>query len=158
MNTVSEEKLNAAVFDVFEKLVFMFGDVADKEEISQTLTEDYIHVSMNFTGQSARGMFALAVPAETSMEIAANVLGVEQDDQLAAAQATDALKEVLNVICGNLLTSVAGEKAVFNLTVPVVSSLDAEGWSSLLDKLDTHAFLVDDSPVLVQFTYEGLCQ
>ena len=157
MKTTGDEKLNEVVFDVFEKLAFMFGEVADREEISRAAT-DYARVSMAFSGQSAKGTLLLAVPADFSAEIAANVLGVDPDDELVATQADDALKEMLNVICGNLLTAVVGEQPVFDLTVPVVSSLDADGWSSLLHRLDTRVFLVDDNPVLVQFICEGFEQ
>ncbi len=157
MKASANKKLNEVVFDVFEKLAFMFGDVADREEVSPTAT-DYAHVSMTFSGKDMAGTLALTVPAELSMQIAANVLGVDPADELADAQADDALKELLNVICGNVLTAIAGEKPVFDLTVPVASNLDADGWSSLLYRLDTHAFLIDDVPVLIQFRCEGFDQ
>ncbi len=153
-----EENLNEVVSevvcDVFEKLAFMFGEVSDEAELPQTATK-YVEASMTFSGDMT-GTIALAVPAEVCPEIAANVLGMDPDDELVAAQATDALKEVLNVICGNLLTAIAGEEPVFDLSVPAVSNLDAEAWRVRLKEPNTHAFLVDDSPVLVQLTSESL--
>ncbi len=152
METNRDEVLGEVVYDVFEKLAFMFGEVVDKEEVPQTATA-YVRASMTFSGDMA-GTIALTVPVEVCPEIAANVLGLDQDDELVAAQAIDALKEVLNVICGNVLTAIAGEKALFDLSVPTVSDLDPEAWTAVVKEPNTHVYLVDDSPVLVQLTCE----
>jgi hypothetical protein len=51
--------------------------------------------------------------------LANNMLGLECDqDSPTYAQQIDALKEMLNVACGNLLPELAGTQAVFNLSAP----------------------------------------
>ena len=72
---------------------------------------------MTYSG-GMTGSISLIVPDDVCPEIAANVLGKDPDDAIVAAQSADALKEVLNVLCGNILTAVAGESPVFDLSVP----------------------------------------
>jgi hypothetical protein len=62
------------------------------------------------------------------------------------------------VICGNVLTAIAGEGPVFDLSVPTVSNLDGQAWSARLNEPDTCVFLVDDSPVLVHLSSESLAK
>jgi len=152
MQTEQKELLSRAFCDVIEKLAFMFGEPTPKEDLPRTAT-DYIEVKMTFSGPT-RGSLALIVPTEMCEEIAANVLGMEPDDELVIKQAIDALKEVLNVTCGHVLTSVAGEKPVFDLTVPVATEIDAAAWEQFLNDPETLSFIVDDNPAALKFLME----
>ncbi len=153
MRTDQRELVSEAFRLVFEKLAFMFGEPAAKEELPQPAS-GCVQTEMSFRG-AMNGTLALAVPAEMCTEIAANVLGMEPDDDLVAVQATDALKEVLNVTCGRVLTALAGDRPVFDMSVPVTSRLDDVGWTALLNEPETVGFLVDDNPVLLQLSLEG---
>lgn len=144
-----DEIISRIVYDVFEKLAFMFGEVADRDELPEPAALN-MRASMTFAGDMT-GSISLIVPENVCPEIAANVLGKDPDDDIVVAQSADALKEVLNVLCGNILTAVAGEAPVFDLSVPEVDAVDAAGWKVLLDDKSIHVFLVDDSPVLLQF-------
>jgi CheY-specific phosphatase CheX len=110
---------------------------------------------MSFSGDS-EGSLALAVPTKLCSEIAANVLGVDAETDLPDGQASDALRELLNVVCGHVLTALAGGKAVFDLSVPTVRDLDFAGWQSLRDEANTIAFIVDDSPALLRICWEDM--
>jgi len=59
---------------------------------------------------------ALALSPETLPEVAANMLGADRTDQVELQQ--DALKEVGNVLCGNLLPHLAGSDAEFHVGAP----------------------------------------
>jgi len=145
-----QSELVAQVFcEVLEKLAFMFGEPAGKEKSVPT-EPAYIQTKMTYTGQT-RGMLALTVPASLCPHIAANVLGIDPDDERAVAASLDALKEVLNVTCGHVLTALAGETPVFDLSVPRTSTLDAGQWTELLERPGAVALSVDDSVVLLQF-------
>ena len=148
---VEQNELVSDVFcEVLEKLAFMFGEAVEKEELASD-TSEYIRAMMSFTGAMS-GKLGLVVPKEMCPEIAANVLGMDPDDELVAAQAIDALKEVLNVVCGNVLTALAGERAMFDLSVPEISTLNAAEWTTTLHEPQTWAFLVDDIPVLLELS------
>lgn len=148
-----EEIVFTTVCDVFEKLSFMFGELAAPDELPEPV-ERNVKASMTYSGDMS-GTFSIVVPDDVCPEIAANVLGTDQDDEIVTVQAGDALKEMLNVMCGNILTAIAGEEPVFDLSVPEVSDVDAAGWTGLVGDEQTNVLLVDDSPVLVQFTIES---
>ena len=50
--------------------------------------------------------------------LAANMLGVEEDDPVCSEKGMDALKEILNMIVGNCLTEAWGPGPVFHLHIP----------------------------------------
>jgi len=138
--------------DVLEKLAFMFGEPVSREELPEPGPEN-VRAAMTFSGNMS-GSLALAVPADMCVEIAANVLGMDPDDEIVASRGIDALKEVLNVVCGQVLTAIAGEEPIFDLSVPSVETLDPDGWNNLLNESTTAPFLVDDRPVLLQLSLE----
>lgn len=55
-----------------------------------------------------------------AVQLAANLLGTDPDDPEALTDADDAVREFLNVLCGNLVTSWHGDEAVFNLSIATV--------------------------------------
>jgi CheY-specific phosphatase CheX len=137
---------------VFEKLAFMFGEPTPKDDMPRDGAE-FIEVKMGFVGPS-QGSLKMVVPTEMCEEIAANVLGMDPEDDLVRERALDALKEMLNVTCGHILTSTAGEGPIFDLTVPVVREIDGVAWAAFLDDPETLSFIVDDSPAALKFTME----
>jgi chemotaxis protein CheY-P-specific phosphatase CheC len=66
------------------------------------------------------GELMLRLPKESLAEIAANMLGADEQSPPTTAQQSDALGEVLNVVAGNLLPLLAGREAVFNVSPPRV--------------------------------------
>jgi CheY-specific phosphatase CheX len=152
MKTEQRELLNEVFCDVFEKLAFMFGEPTPKDDMPREASE-FVEVKMGFTGPS-HGSLEMVVPIEMCEEIAANVLGMDPEDDLVRERALDALKEMLNVTCGHILTSTAGEEPVFDLTVPVVREVDGAAWAAFLDDPETLSFIVDDSPAALKFTME----
>ena len=142
-----KEVLNQVLCNVFETLAFMFGDVSDDET---ELTGEVAAVAcMQFSGD-ATGSLEIAVPVPMCAVIACNVLGVDPGDSLVKEQELDALKEVLNIICGNLLVEIVGDEAIVDLTVPETSQIDRAGWLTMQDDPVCEAFVVDDYPVLLR--------
>ena len=150
MQSEREELLREVFCDVFEKLAFMFGEATPKEDMPRDGNE-FIEVRMGFAGHS-EGSIEMVVPTEMCEEIAANVLGMDPEDDLVRERALDALKEMLNVTCGHILTSTAGDGPVFDLTVPAVRELDGAAWAAFLDDPESLSFMVDDSPTALKFT------
>ena len=144
MNPEHAERLREVFADVLEKLAFIFAEPAEPDEL-QCEETDFISVQMEFTGEVMNGSLTLMVPAEYGAEISANVLGIDEDDEIAVEQAEDAQKEVLNVVCGQLLTAIAGDEPVFDLSVPTVSKADASDWEEITEDEDTVGFLLDES-------------
>jgi hypothetical protein len=61
---------------------------------------------------------SITFPEELCLEIAANALGAEPEDDFVKEQAGDAVGEIVNILCGRFLTEVEGTEPVFNLSVP----------------------------------------
>lgn len=142
------EVLGTVFCDVVEKMAFMFSDEFE-EGASPAGVRDAIRAFMEFRGP-IEGTIALAVAKDLCPEIAANSLGLEPDDEDAISKSDDALKELLNVICGNFLTRVSGDEPIFDLTVPQVEDLDPEQWDALAQREGTCSFLVEDYPALIR--------
>jgi len=141
----------ARVFSqVAENLAFMFVEPQEDEPLPAP-AGPCVAAEMTFTGQFP-GTLTLAVPMALCPVIAANVLGVEPDDELAMAQPYDALNELLNVTCGNLLTALAGEEPVFDLTIPAVRELDGKAWNALENDSETVGLVIEEHPVLLKLT------
>ena len=103
--------------DVFESLSFMFGEAIDLDEVDSE-SESFINVSISYKGDRA-GAIILIVSAETAKILAYNILGIDEDEEdLPFESSMDALKELLNTICGQFITSRYGDEPVFDLTVP----------------------------------------
>ncbi|MEN6624722.1 MAG: chemotaxis protein CheX [Candidatus Sumerlaeia bacterium] len=152
MNT-HDEALSATFCRVIEQLAFMFAEPAEKEAIP-TPDGECVSVAMRFEGALAGGL-RLAVPAAMCGELAGNMLGMDPDDEQAIAKGLDALKELLNVICGNILTDIAGEEAVFSLSIPTSQALTAAEWAAFQAEPATLGFQVDEHPALLQLAVKG---
>ncbi|MBO8130571.1 MAG: chemotaxis protein CheX [Candidatus Marinimicrobia bacterium] len=148
----SKEIIKNAFYETIEKSAFMFGDEVDEEEL-EIEYDSFLLAFMTFKGEG-RGKLSLIVPEKMCPEIAANFLGVEPDDEKVSSCAEDALKEILNVTCGHVLTDLKGKKAVFDLTVPQIKRIKKKDWNSYYNNEDSILCIVDDYPVLIHFQFE----
>jgi len=99
----------------FEKLALLFPE----QELSpeQEAAPLDVTVSVDFRGPFT-GRLVLSSSASILPEIASNMLGEAGSRQPPLQR--DALGELANVICGNLLPAIAGAEAVFHLSAPRV--------------------------------------
>jgi two-component system chemotaxis response regulator CheY len=70
------------------------------------------------------GMILFTVSNDVLNEMARNMLGIDDENQLGEQQMNDALGELANVICGNLLSELAGLDPVFDLKAPIILPSD----------------------------------
>lgn len=147
MQSDQREKLKKVCADVFEQLAFMFGEEIEKDEIEST-AETFLRASMTFSGNIS-GNIEIIMPLELTEQLADNILGSDDTERGEQVNYEDALKELLNTICGRMLTTLFGEEAVFNLHVPETNLLTLQQWSALLAEKDFIAFDIEDNPVLV---------
>lgn len=153
MDARTNEAATMTLCDVLGKFAFAIADPAAPEEIAPP-AEESLQVEMSFNGVM-RGTLGLLTTRELGLEIAANLLGLEPDDDEIGSRAPDAIKEVLNVVCGNLLTELAGDEEVFDLSIPALTEARAETWSAWLASPDAICVTVDDRPLLLQLRIEG---
>jgi len=150
MKLNQQETVSEVFARVLEDLSFLFAEDITVDELPKQEGENVL-AEISFSGD-AIGSVQLAVPKQMCETFAENVMGLDPDDEIVHAQALDALGEVLNVVCGQLLTAAAGEVPVFDLTVPSVQVIDQNGWQEIAAHSNTHIFMVDDEcPVLLNF-------
>ncbi|MCK5267258.1 MAG: chemotaxis protein CheX [Spirochaetes bacterium] len=137
------------VDEIFEDFAFMFQESLLKEDIPE-IDENCIKTSIGFEGPVI-GTVSLVVPETMCKVLAANLLGFDQEEILVPAKGIDALKEVLNIICSNIITSLYNEDLVFEYSVPKAVRIDKEEWLKIVEKPEVLTFMMDDFPVLVEF-------
>jgi CheY-specific phosphatase CheX len=91
--------------------------VLDPEQLTTSATAA---VSIPFRGP-VNGRLVVAVAGDILPVMAANMLA--ENDLPSDHQQQDVLREIANVICGNLLPRIAGPKAVFKISAPEAISV-----------------------------------
>ncbi|MHC4715583.1 MAG: chemotaxis protein CheX [Planctomycetota bacterium] len=115
MTSLLEQTLCYVAEEQFESLAFMFP-VPEDPDTPETVAEEWTTVRVGFAGPFG-GQLHLAVPSRMLPILGANMLGMD-DGAPSPDQQVDALKEMINVVCGNLLPTIAGAEAVFNVEAP----------------------------------------
>ncbi len=116
MSEQLKEILSRVAGKTLEKLAFMFSFPED--ERGYMILDSAVAATISFSGPFS-GTLVMTVSNQLLPELAANMLGVD-DAETTLEQQHDALKESINIICGNLLPAIAGNEVVFNIDVPVI--------------------------------------
>jgi len=113
MNNTLNDTLCRVAEEVLESLAFVLPAI-EEEEPGPPEGSEMATASISFTGPF-EGTLVLRASSELLPAISSNMLGMDFDDVPPHDVQCDAFKELLNVICGNLLPKVAGEEAVFDV-------------------------------------------
>ena len=155
MDEAQRSEIARVVPSVLERFAFLFADPIDPSDFA--VGEDgYLAGSLTFNGPVKGGML-VAVPEPMARELAANLLGADNDDPKAGDHAHDSLGEFLNVACGHILTALRGSGEVFDLSAPRLFPLTAAEAAAVARKPGGFAFEVDGAPFLFQASFCGCC-
>lgn len=143
------EIVGKVVKDVLERFAFMFTSDPDDEQ-KVNWSGEYLQAVIRFSG-AAKGSFSMIAPVSLCTELSANVLGIDPEEN-ADALAGDALGELINIICGELVVALFGNETVFDISVPALQQIDFAKCKNLAAESRQIPFLVDDLPVLVSLT------
>lgn len=135
---------------VMESQTFMSPERVEPEALPLG-EQSFLCATLSFSG-AARGRVCIVAPADFATAIAANFLGMDVEDLFVQENSEDALKEVLNITSGNLLTTLYGAQAPFDLSVPDSHPLPPQSVSELAFASDSLCFDVEDHPVIVRVT------
>jgi len=145
-NTDNEVVLRV-LSEVFEGFAFMF--VEEEPDFDSGAPVECLSASIRFSGKSAAGVFEIVSPVDFCEELAENILGAETDE-LPPDAGEGALKEVVNVACGYLLSEKFGTEEVFDLSIPVTASVNPNEWCTFFEGGSYALYLVEESPILVR--------
>ena len=145
----TEEMLMTAIFEVFEKMFYLFVEplrdgAGDYELMSAVSFNGPITGAMQIS--LSRGI------AETMVE---NMLNLEKDEITESLMA-DCVKESINMICGNFVRKLDPEK-VFHLSIPTFEFLKANSQGAAnKDSEVCLTFTADDGYIQVAMRAPGL--
>ena len=120
MRAKLEEIMSKVTIETLEKLAFMFAFPYEGEP-----RDSMVAGRVSFTGPFS-GTLVMMISIEVLRELAANMLGLDDGEETTEDHRSDALKETMNVVCGNLLPAIAGDEVVFDIGVPGVLPADQE--------------------------------
>lgn len=150
MNVVKEDvQLTAA--RILEDWGMMLVDRAETV-ISQFDMELPFYISSIAFKGIVNGKYMVVCQEGFARTLASNLLGV--DAEVTEADTNDALKEMINVLSGNLLTASYGEDTVFDLSAPMVERLDPAEVEKYV-RPQTISFTADCEPVMISFSLQG---
>ncbi len=139
--------LSDVISDVFERFAFMFTEPVEDGELDIE-TKAVLGVKILFKGPFA-GSLSMFAPLSFCITLAENVLGIDADE-LTREHAYDAIKELVNVTCGELLVTIAGKRCVFDLSVPSIDKVETSTLNSMLKEPGVVPMLVDDEPFVLR--------
>ena len=138
----------ATIFsEVLANLAFMF---TDEDLADPPAGEIWLEITIGYRGPVA-GTLRLRCPRDFSTRLAANLLGMDPDDPDTEQSANDAVKEFMNIICGQFVTAAHGTEAVFSLTIPDIVELPETPDLTASESVETCVASVDDQ--LVQLSH-----
>jgi CheY-specific phosphatase CheX len=144
----TKPELAAIVAEVLGDLAFLIADTAPPAETTGTI---WLQGDVRYDGAES-GRLTCWCTRQFAIQLAANLLGTDPDDAEALTDAEDALQELLNVLCGNLVTAWYGDTAVFNLSIPSVKECIDAPEATADDAQQACWLSVSDEPVLVVHT------
>ena len=147
---MSADNINTLVqvtIQVLERFAFLMGDPPEPGDRPPAFPSPSWLVTIAFTGPRA-GVIGIVVPPALAAQAAANLHGVEPS-QTTEEQAVDAVKELLNIVCGNYLHEIEGNKPLFDLSSPAHQAVAWERAAQYVQGKTQAALVVEGSPLLL---------
>jgi CheY-specific phosphatase CheX len=129
--TVKPATLAEVISEVIENLSMMQVSQPEKWENFHPQIEGWIE----FIGP-VKGKLALQCEEALALTLAANLLGTDRNDFQTQADAWDALAELLNVVCGNMVTVLFDARKPFSLSAPQINIITPRQSDDIPDKRD----------------------
>ncbi len=144
--------LSEVFSDVLMRYAFMFGEECQKYELPEN-SDGYLHAQVKFYGHKS-GTLGVITQRSLCFEMAANVLGIETEEENYDDEAEDTLEELINIVCGQFLTSAFGVEPIFNLFPPSVNELSEDDWCKYVLDDNTIGFIIEDTPAIIYIQVE----
>lgn len=140
--------MSRVVIETLEQLAFLFSSSEDEIDL---LTPNSMAVNVTFSGPFS-GQLTMKMSKLVVLELTANMLGIDEEG-ITHDQQSDALKETINIICGNLLPAIAGDQAIFNINAPMI--IDGEDIKEPENAFSKAYFLIDDEMCAIYLFVDG---
>ncbi len=148
MDEEIKEIMSRVVIETLEKLAYIFSSPDDEMD---SLTTDSVCVTVTFSGPFS-GQLTMKTTTLVVMELTANMLGIDEED-ITPEQQSDALKETINILCGNLLPAISGDQDIFIINAPMI--IDVEEIKEPENAYSTACFSIDDEMCVIYLFVDG---
>lgn len=146
--STARRPLDRLVLDVLGDLAFMVTDDGAPDLLPGTV---WMHGRIHYAGPAA-GTLECWCTREFATRLAANLLGLEPGDGEAQVRAPDALREFMNVLCGQTVTTWHGTEHVFDLSIPEVTECVDAPALPIGEQSDRGRLSVEGEPLLFVHT------
>ena len=147
MDSETLEKIEEAVCHVIAVFSFMFGERVGPESEPLECPEDGVHACVTFSG-ALEGRLHVLTSKALAGAMAMNALGL---DEAGEHESLDALRELTNQLCGEIVLLMAGSEAKVTLGIPDSALLDPADWVACAAAEDSITLRVDEAePLLVR--------
>ena len=139
--------------EVFETMIFM---TVDENIDEQTIDGDCLLGSITFTG-NIEGCLAICYPMDNARNIAANMLGLDVDDDIPEDDVRDAIGEIANMVMGSIKARLI-QQGVGNLEVSIPCVVTGTKLTSSLGdnaRKINEIIIIDDQPAELTFLYRS---
>lgn len=143
---IEKSAIIAGLTCALEQFAFMFIDF-EEEEFEEEFYRPYFGGSINFEGAGHRGEIEVYICEEQTYELAANVIGKDPTD-INEAQAQDAIKELVNIVCGEVSVRLFGRDHIYHLSIPEFLRPETDELNELTESEFAIPFTVDDEPAM----------
>lgn len=109
--------VRSVIARVLEEASFVFTDTMDEHDKPDPALWDPWGISLSFAGPQT-GCFRVWAEEPFARTLAANMLGIDNSEEIGHDKVRDAFMEMTNIFVGNALTELFGETAVFSLGIP----------------------------------------
>lgn len=150
MNKKVSKTMSRIAIETLEQLAYIFSSPSEKNDI---LTPDATVASVPFSGPFS-GRLTLQIDKLPALELVANMLGIDENE-IDSEQKTDAIKETLNILCGNLLPEIAGDQKIFHIKTPHIISNDEVIESQNEEAFAATTLSIDDKMCSIYLFVDG---
>ncbi|MCX6899575.1 MAG: chemotaxis protein CheX [Verrucomicrobia bacterium] len=147
---MSADNINTLVevtIEVLEGYAFMLGDPPKTGGKPVVLADPSWIVTISFAGSRVGGI-GMVVSPPIARQAAAN-LYAREPAEISNDQAQDAVKELLNIVCGHYIHKDGANEAVIDFGVPALQSVAREDAARYVNGKPQAALVVEGHPLLL---------
>jgi CheY-specific phosphatase CheX len=150
MNSKISKTMSHVAIETLEQLAFIFSSPLENVDM---LNHDATAASVSFSGPFS-GRLMIKIDTAPVRELVSNMLGTDEDE-INEEQKYDAIKETLNILCGNLLPEIAGDQDIFSMKTPYIVSKEEQAKNDKEGPFAATTLSIDDEKCSLYLFVDG---
>lgn len=140
------EYLMDALGHVLVSMVSMSPHITEAKDMPE-MKGDAFNIRIEYIGKHA-GELGLIMERPLASQITARILGLGSTEDVYDDMIEDAVRELINVVCGHFVTLMYGYTPVLKISMPKVFLIGSPACNALLANPNVCTMMVDDFPLL----------